>query len=119
MVVVDTSVWIDYFNKSDPLLQLGLNEYDVATHPFILGELACGNLKNRKNILEPLSNLPSIGTISMEEYFMFVEKNKLYGSGLGFVDIHLLASCLIVDAPLYTKDKKLLSRAKSFGITYR
>jgi predicted nucleic acid-binding protein len=119
MVLIDTSAWIDHFNRSDPVLQFLLNEYDAATHPFILGELACGNFKNRNEIFALLSNLPAITTISTDEYFVFIEKNKLYGSGLGFVDIHLLASSLISQCTIYTKDKNLLSAAHSFNIGYR
>jgi predicted nucleic acid-binding protein len=118
MVLIDTSVWIDHFNRSDSRLLHLLNDYEVVTHPYILGELVCGNFRNRTEIFELLSNLPSVTTISMEEYFVFIEKNKLYGLGLGFVDIHLLASTLIAQCSLYTKDKALLSIADSFGIAY-
>jgi predicted nucleic acid-binding protein len=119
MVLIDTSVWIDHFNRSDPLLQFLLNEYEVVTHSYILGELACGNFKNRNEIFVLLSNLPCIAIISNEEYLTFIEKNKLYGLGLGFVDIHLLASSLISHCTIYTKDKTLLSTANLFKVAYK
>jgi hypothetical protein len=119
MVLIDTSVWMDHFTRSDPVLQFLLNEYEVVTHPFIIAELACGNFKNRNEIFGLLSNLPSISTISIEEYFIFAEKNKLFGLGLGFVDINLLASSLISKCTLYTKDKTLLSIAHSLKIGYK
>ena len=119
MVLIDTSVWIDHFNRSDTLLQFLLNEFEVVTHPHILSELACGNIKNRNEIFNLLSNLPSISAISNEEYLTFVEKNKLYGLGFGFVDIHLLASSLIFHCTIYTKDKILLSAARLFKIAYK
>ena len=119
MVLIDTSVWIDHFNRSDPVLQFLLTEYEAAIHPFVLGELACGNFKNRKEIFELLSNLPSIAEISTEEYFVFIEKNKLYGLGLGFVDIHLLASSLIAQCSIYTRDKTLLNVANSLKVGYK
>jgi hypothetical protein len=119
MVLIDTSVWIDHFNRSDPILQFLLNEFEVVTHPFILGELACGSFKNRNEIFGLLSNLPTIKTISTEEYFLFLEKNKLYGLGLGFVDIHLLASSLLSRCSIYTKDKSLLSAVNSLKIAYK
>jgi predicted nucleic acid-binding protein len=119
MVLVDTSIWIDHFNRSDPVLQFLLNEYEAAVHPYILGELACGTIKNRKEIFRLLSNLPTIETISSEEYFVFLEAHKLYGKGLGFVDIHLLASSLVAPCTIYTRDKVLLKAAHSFKIGYK
>ena len=119
MVLADTSIWIDHFNRSDSILITLLNDYEVVMHPYILGELACGNFKNRKKIFGLLSNLPTINKISDEEYFLFLENNKLYGKGLGFVDIHLLASSLIHRCEIYTRDKTLLSIANTYTIAYK
>jgi predicted nucleic acid-binding protein len=118
MVLIDTSVWIDHFNKTDVFLQSLLNEYDAVMHPFVLGELACGTMKNRRELLTLLSNLPTVKTISDEEYFLFIEKNKLYGLGIGFVDIHLLASTMLARCLLYTKDKNLASAATKLSIAF-
>ena len=119
MVLIDTSVWIDHFNHTETVLQFLLNEYKATTHPFVLGELACGNFKNRQEIFLLLSNLPAIEPISAEEYFVFIEKNKLFGLGLGFVDIHLLASSIIADCLIYTKDKNLYTAANKLHIAYK
>jgi predicted nucleic acid-binding protein len=119
MVLIDTSVWIDHFNHTDTILQFLLNEYEATTHPFVLGELACGNFKNRQEIFLLLSNLPTIEPISAEEYFVFIEKNKLFGLGLGFVDIHLLASSMIADCLIYTKDKNLYTAANKMHRAYK
>jgi hypothetical protein len=119
MVLIDTSIWIDHFNCSDPVLQFLLNEYEAAVHPYVLCELACGNFKNRNKIFELLSHLPSIAEISTDEYFVFLENHKLYGLGLGFVDIHLLASSLISQCSIYTRDKTLLAVANSLKIGYK
>jgi predicted nucleic acid-binding protein len=118
MVLIDTSVWIDHFNRSDSALQFLLQEYKAVVHPFVLGELACGNFKNRDEIFGLLSNLPTIAEISMEEYFVFLENHKLYGLGLGFVDIHLLASSLISRCTIYTREKSLLTVANRLKIGY-
>jgi len=118
MVLVDTSVWIDHFRHTDSILQLLLQEYEVVIHPFVLGELACGNFKNRREIFKLLSNLPIVKTISTDEFFLFLENNRLYGLGLGFVDIHLLASSLVSRCSIYTKDKSLLMVANSLRIAY-
>jgi hypothetical protein len=119
MVLVDTSIWIDHFNRSDSVLQFLLRDFDVAMHPFVLGELACGNFKNREVIFGLLNELPVVPRVSDEEYFLFIEKNKLFGTGLGFVDVHLLASSLIAGSMIYTRDKNLLSAAVSFHCVYK
>lgn len=119
LVLVDTSIWIDHFNRTDSLLQLLLNDGEVVINPFILGELSCGNIKNRKVILGLLKELPIIKNVSDEEFYFFVEKHQLHGLGLGFVDIHLLASSLLARCSIYTRDKTLFSVADSFKIAFK
>lgn len=119
MVLVATSIWIDHFNRTDAVLQVLLNEYEVVIHPYVLGELVCGNFKNRKEIIGLLKALPFINNVSDEEYYSFVESHKLFGLGLGFVDIHLLASSLVAGCSIYTRDKLLFSFAESFEMAYR
>jgi predicted nucleic acid-binding protein len=116
MVLVDTSVWIDHFHKSNLSLSNLLEEGFVFVHPFIIGELACGNIKNRKEIFKLLHSLPQIKVAEYDEIIYFIENNKLYGKGLGYIDIHLLASCKIDNAKLYTRDKKLISVAKELHL---
>jgi predicted nucleic acid-binding protein len=116
-VLVDTSVWVDHFRKGEPLLQDLLSSGQVATHPFILGELACGSLSNRTEILKLLSELPSVTIASNEEVLHLIEKHKLSGKGLGWIDAHLLASALLDRIPLWTRDKQLAAAAKKLDIT--
>ena len=92
MVLVDTSVWIRHFREGCKGLSDLLNEADVACHPFIVGELACGYLKNRKEILSLLQALPMLSSIDSEEYFNFIDAHHLFGKGLGFVDINRTAT---------------------------
>jgi hypothetical protein len=119
MVLVDTSVWIDHFNFGDNDLEYLLNENEVAIHSFVIGELACGNFKNRKTILTLLDALPLTREISKDEFFLFLEQHRLYGTGVGFVDVHILASALISNCPIYTRDKALLSSANKLKIAYK
>ncbi len=119
MVLVDTSVWIEYFRKGHTRLEELLNKTDVAIHPFIIGELACGTIKNRKEILNLLQTLDSSPEISLQEILHFIELNKLQGKGIGFVDVHLLASSLLSDFKLWTNDKKLHDIAQKIGIAFQ
>lgn len=115
-VLVDTSVWVDHLNHTETLLQDLLSSGQVVTHPFIIGELACGNLSNRKEILRLMAELPSVAIATNEEVMHLIEKQKLGGKGLGWVDAHLLASALISHVPLWTRDRKLATYAKTLGV---
>jgi predicted nucleic acid-binding protein len=118
MVLVDTSVWIDHFNRTDKPLQLLLHDGEAAVHPFILGELACGNFKKRREIVRLLNDIPCIERVSDEEYYLFLEKKRLYGMGLGFFDIHLLASSVLSECTVYTKDGSLFRAAEALTIAF-
>jgi predicted nucleic acid-binding protein len=107
MILVDTSVWVEHFRKGLQELEILLNEGEVATHPFIIGELACGGLTNRSEILSLLQSLPALTTIDLDEYLHFVSSHQIIGKGIGFVDIHILASAYIDSNFLWTLDKKL------------
>lgn len=91
---------------------------EVLGHPFVIGELACGNLANRKEILSLLAALPSAQVIEFEEFLAFIDQHRLMGRGIGFVDIHLLASAKLADSPLYTSDKRLKAEARRMGLAY-
>ena len=119
MVLVDTSVWIDHLRKNDKHLQLLLIDGEVVCHPLIIGELVCGNLKNRKEIIGLLQALPMSPEIDFEEYLYFVEEHKLFGKGIGYIDIQLLASAKLSQTSLWTSDKRLKAIAVEFGINYR
>jgi predicted nucleic acid-binding protein len=119
MVLVDTNIWINHFRKTDTDLVAILNVGSAACHPFIIGELAAGNLKNRIEILNLFQSLPSTLVVEPNEYLEFVESRKLMGKGLGFVDIHILASAILSGVPLWTGDKRLAKAADDLGIAYK
>lgn len=107
MILVDTSVWIDHFrNTNEKLVEL-LQDDRVLIHSLILGEISCGNLKNRKEILSLLSQLPRADEPANFEVAAFLESKHLYGKGLGYIDIHLLATALLNRVELFTLDLKL------------
>ena len=118
MVLVDTSVWVEHLRGGTTGLESSLNDGQVVCHPFIIGELACGNLKNRSQILLLLDALPSAQLADHEEAMLFIETNRLMGKGLGYIDIHLLASAVLTNVPLWTLDKRLNKAAAVLGIKF-
>ena len=118
MILVDTSVWIDHFHHSDEDLKELLLSNQVCIHPFILGELSCGNISNRKEVLSLLRTLRNIDLVLDEEVILLIEERKLYGKGLGFIDIHLLASAMIYHVPIWTRDKSLKRVARELGVDF-
>jgi len=116
MILVDTSVWIDHLRRGDRELASLLNEGVVLCHPFVIGELACGNLENRSEIISLLSALPSTRIASHDEAMHLVSERRLAGKGLGWIDIHLLASALLSNCTFWTKDKNLRAVARKFKI---
>ncbi len=118
MILADTNVWIKHFRESDAELISHLNIGFVACHPFIIGELACGNLGNRAEILMLLRALPSTPIVETMEILEFIENNSLMGRGLGYVDIHLLASAIIGNVVLWTFDQRLNQAAIELGVSY-
>ena len=117
MVLVDTNIWINHFRKTNSVLVDLLNQWSVACHPFIIGEMACGNLKNRKEILSLFQALPSTIVVEDDEILEFVESRKLMGKGLGLVDIHILASAVLSGVVLWTGDKRLAQAAEDLGVS--
>ena len=118
MILVDTSVWVNHLRKGESHLEKLLFDGEVICHTYIIGELACGNLKNREEIISLLQALPMASQIEFSEYLYFINKNQLYGRGIGFVDIHLLASSQLEQVPLWTVDKKLKTVAAKIGLIY-
>jgi len=118
MILVDTSIWIAHLREGNKHLEKLLMNAEVVCHSFIIGELACGNLKNREEILSLLQALPAAATIDHTEFLYFLDHNKLMGRGIGFVDVHLLASATLSDIPLWTSDKKLLNVTTELHIAY-
>ena len=118
MVLVDTSVWVEHLRRGEPRLEALLGEAEVLCHPFVVGELACGHLRNRHQILELLTALPSLVNAGDDEVLEFVGRNRLYGKGLGLIDVHLLASCVLARQPILTFDVKLGKSAAALGLRY-
>jgi predicted nucleic acid-binding protein len=117
MILVDTSVWIDHLRKTETQLVQLLENTLVLMHPFIIGELACGNLQNRSQVLMLLENLPKAKEASNQEVLYFIEHNKLMGCGVGYIDAHLLASVALTDGTeIWTRDKKLKNLSKQLGL---
>jgi predicted nucleic acid-binding protein len=106
MVLVDTSVWVEHLRKKEDRLAGLLNDGQVACHPFIIGELACGHLKNRSEILTLLKVLPSCPWVEHDEIFNFIDINRLTGLGLGYIDMSLLASAALSGMNLWTIDRR-------------
>lgn len=117
MILVDTSVWIEQLRRGSERLQSLLYDEQVLCHPFIIGELACGTLRNRQEILRLLSVLPKALVADHEEVVHLVEERHLYGRGLGWVDVHLLASSILTRCPLWTLDKRLKQVAATLKIS--
>lgn len=107
MILVDTSVWIDHLRRGNTRLRSLLDEAAVLTHPFILGELACGNLRNRQEILRLLALLPEARIAEHAEVLGLLDGRRLYGRGIGWLDAHLLASAILSGTPLWTLDRRL------------
>jgi predicted nucleic acid-binding protein len=118
MVLVDTSVWVSHLRYGNEELEKLLHEGEVVCHPFIVGELACGNLKNRREILTHLQALPMTILAEDEEVLKFIENNQLMGKGLGYIDIHLITSAVLTSVLLWTLDKTLDKFTEKIGINY-
>jgi hypothetical protein len=108
---------VDHFRRGNRALSGLLESARVFTHPFVIGELACGLLSRREEILASLAALPSAPLLGHEDVLDFVEERRLMGRGIGWIDAHLLASALHADLPLWTQDKRLASVAGNLGIS--
>lgn len=118
MVLVDTSVWVTHLRDGTAELEILLNDGQAVCHPFVVSELACGNVKNRDEILSLLQALDQAETAEHHEVMHFIEEHKLMGKGLGYIDMHLLASVLLTGIPLWTLDKRLAEVTASLGLNY-
>ncbi|HHW77386.1 MAG TPA: PIN domain-containing protein [Xanthomonadaceae bacterium] len=119
MILVDTSVWIDHLRAGELLLVELLDTNRVLVHPFIIGELACGNLNNRKTVLSLLRKLPTARLATDDEVLFFIERHGLMGRGIGYIDAHLLAAMSLTGTVrLWTRDKRLGAMAESMRLTF-
>ena len=119
MILVDTSVWIDHLRSGELGLATALEGGRVLMHPFVLGELACGNLENRSEVLKLLGDLPVAPTATDSEALNFIERHVLMGRGIGYIDVHLLASAALDSvARLWTRDRRLSAAAAELELAY-
>jgi predicted nucleic acid-binding protein len=116
MILVDTSVWIEHLRARSNRLRALLFDEQVLCHPFIVGELACGALQKRSDILSMLKALPEAHLVEHREVLSFLEARRLYGRGIGWVDAHLLASTLLTGCTLWTLDKPLRRAAAALNV---
>ncbi len=116
MILADTSVWVDHLRSSSAELARLLTDGEVLGHPHVTGELACGNLRSRAAILQLLRDMPQAVLATEEEALHCIEKNGLHGRGLGWTDVHLLASALLTPARLWTLDGALARAARRLGV---
>ena len=120
MILIDSSVWIDHFRRGDVSLSLLLESGRTCTHAFVVGELACGNLKSRNNLLDLLRSLPTLAAATDDEVLFFIERHQLMGQGMGYIDIHLLAAVAMNGATqLWTRDKRLAEIADKLGLMHQ
>jgi len=119
VVIVDTSIWVTHLRRGTRHLEELLLDAKVVCHPFVVGELACGNLKNRYEFLSLLQSLPMAPTVVFKELLYFIERHRLMGKGIGFVDSNLLASAHLAGIPLWTFDRKLSLVASELELAYR
>jgi predicted nucleic acid-binding protein len=119
LILADSSIWVDHIRRGDPHLSSLLGAKQIFMHPFVIGEIALGNLKDRRPFLEGLRDLPGIVHATNDEVFDLIERFGLYGRGIGFADAHLLASArLMADTLLWTRDKRLARCAAEQQLQY-
>ena len=115
MILVDASVWVDHFRRGDAQLIELLEANAVVMHPFVIGEIACGSLADRSLTLELLRSLPSVVVAEDDEILGYIEGQNLHGKGIGYVDVHLLASTALARIKLWTRDRRLDAVAQELG----
>jgi hypothetical protein len=119
MILADTSVWVDHLrSKGHPHLVALLEQNAVWVHPWIVGEIACGNLARRSTVLQEMQKLPQISVAQDREVLFLIERHRLMGCGIGYIDAQLLAAALAQGARIWTRDKRLLDAAARLNILY-
>ena len=116
MILVDTSVWVEHLRHGLPRLATHLQEWEVLIHPWVIGELACGNLRNRSQVLELMQGLPAATVASDAEVLLLIERDRLMGRGIGYVEAQLLASAKLSHCRLWTQDRHLAAVAQEQGL---
>lgn len=116
MILLDTSVWIDHLRQGEPRLVELLAKGEVLVHPFVVAEVALGSLARRDSVIAILEALPQAPVALHEEVMALIEDERLYGLGIGHVDVHLLASARLAGAALWTRDRRLNAAAERLGV---
>jgi predicted nucleic acid-binding protein len=117
MILVDSSIWIDHLRLAIPLLEELIAEGEVLTHPFVIGELAMGSLKDRDEMIRELSELPATQVADDDEVLALIKRFKIYARGIGYIDAHLLASVKLTRrSSLWTRDRRFLAVAEEMNI---
>lgn len=117
MILVDTSVWVDHLRRGNARLEALLRDGLVLVHPFVFGELSLGRLKERSEILGLLGAMPEADEASHEEVLEFIDRHELAGSGVGWIDAHLLVSAALGGVSLWTLDRRLASAAERLALS--
>ncbi len=118
MILADTSIWVSHFREGDPWLQECLSNGQILIHSFVLGEIACGNLRSRSRVLNDLSQLPFAICATDDEVLTLLEQQSLFGKGIGWIDAHLLASARLTSCQLWTLDRPLRDLARQLRVGY-
>lgn len=119
MILVDTSIWVEHLRKAHRHLVELLEAGDVLIHPMVVGELACGTMPKRAEVLSLLQELPSAPTATDQEALLFIKEHRLMGRGIGYIDVHLLASTVLAaDTRLWTADSRLAAAASRLFVSY-
>ena len=116
MILVDTSLWVEHLRRGLPRLATLLQEGQVLIHPWVIGELACGSLRHRSAVLNLLQGLPAAMVASDAEVLLLIERDRLMGRGIGYVDAHLLASAKLSRCVLWSQDRRLAALAQVQGL---
>lgn len=116
MILADTSIWVDHLRKGDRRMAELLQEGGILCHPFVIGELACGRLRDRATLLDLLAALPGVSSATHDEVLHFVSDRGLPGKGVGWIDAHLLASALLGGVTIWSRGMALTAAATTLGI---
>jgi predicted nucleic acid-binding protein len=120
MILVDTSIWIDHLARSDSILALMIAENRIVQHPFVTGEILVGNPHQRERLQGFLRDLPSIDPVDEGQFHDVLDRAELWGRGLGFVDVHLIAAALIAgDTRIWTRDRRMLDEIVRLDLAHR
>ena len=120
MILADSSVWIDHLGRGDPILASLLDAEQVVMHAYVLGEIALGSLRDRQRVFRELHKLPATPLVRPDELLLLIDRRPLHGTGIGYVDAHLLASTLLAPGTrLWTRDKRLRAAAERLGVAVK